>query len=67
MAHPGCHQLTGRRPRCAGSNLLAITGLGKVVGSIALGSTTTRFATPAQEGGKVFVGTTIGIVAIRVG
>jgi hypothetical protein len=51
----------------AGSNLLAINGAGRRMGSIALGSTPTRFATPAQEGNKVFVGTTAGIVAIRVG
>ena len=51
----------------AGSSLLAINGAGRKIGSIALGSTPTRFATPAQEGNKVFVGTTTGIVAIRVG
>src|SRR5450631_2955387 len=50
----------------AGTNLLAITGKGQQVGSIALGSTT-RFATPAQWGNKVFVGTTHGIFAINVG
>jgi hypothetical protein len=51
----------------AGSNLLAITGSGQQIGSIALGSTTTRFTTPAQWRDKVFVGTTTGIVAINVG
>jgi outer membrane protein assembly factor BamB len=51
----------------AGSSLLAINAAGRKIGSVALGSTTTRFATPAQEGNKVFVGTTRGIVAIRVG
>jgi len=51
----------------AGSTLLAINGAGRQIGSIALGSAPTRFATPAQEGNKVFVGTTRGIVAIRVG
>jgi len=51
----------------AGSSLLAINGAGRTIGSIALGSTPTRLATPAQEGNKVFVGTTRGIVAIRVG
>jgi outer membrane protein assembly factor BamB len=51
----------------AGSSLLAINGAGRTIGSVALGSTPTRFATPAQEGNKVFVGTTRGIVAIRVG
>jgi hypothetical protein len=51
----------------AGTNLLAITGGGQQIGSIALGSATTRFTTPAQWGNKVFVGTTTGIVAINVG
>jgi len=51
----------------AGSNLLAISGAGRQIGSIALGSTPTRFATPALEGNKVFVGTTAGIVAMTVG
>lgn len=49
------------------ANLLAINTSGKQIGSIALGSTPTRFATPALAGNKVFVGTTAGIVAIRVG
>lgn len=51
----------------SGSNLLAISFSGTQVGSIALGSATTRFATPALWGGMVFVGTTTGIVAISVG
>jgi hypothetical protein len=51
----------------AGTNLLAITGSGQQIGSIALGSATTRFTTPAQWRDKVFVGTTTGIVAINVG
>ena len=51
----------------SGSNLLAINGAGRQIGSIALGSTPTRFATPALAGNKVFVGTTAGIVAISVG
>jgi outer membrane protein assembly factor BamB len=50
-----------------GPNLWAISGGGRRIGAVALGSTPTRFATPAQEGNKVFVGTTTGIVAIRVG
>ncbi len=51
----------------AGARLLAISGAGRLVGSIALGSATTRFATPALWRDKVFVGTTTGIVAINVG
>jgi PQQ-like domain len=51
----------------ASSSLRAVSGAGKQLGSIALGSTTTRFATPALAGNKVFVGTTTGVVAIRVG
>ncbi|MCW2523439.1 MAG: PQQ-like protein [Frankiales bacterium] len=51
----------------AGSNLLAISGAGKQLGSIALGSTPSRFSTPALEGSKVFVGTNSGIVAMSVG
>ena len=49
------------------SDLLAISGARKLVGLIALGSTPTRFATPALYGNKVFVATTTGIVAINVG
>jgi outer membrane protein assembly factor BamB len=49
------------------SNLLAINAAGKQIGSIALGSSPTSFATPALEGNKVFVGTTAGIVAFNVG
>jgi outer membrane protein assembly factor BamB len=48
------------------STLLAINFAGKLIGSIALGSAATSFATPALAGNKVFVGTTAGIVAIRV-
>jgi outer membrane protein assembly factor BamB len=51
----------------SGSNLVAITSTGRQIGSIALGSTPTRFATPALSGNKVFVGTTAGIVANNVG
>jgi polyvinyl alcohol dehydrogenase (cytochrome) len=51
----------------SGSNLLAISFSGTQIGSIALGSATTRFATPALWGNMVFVGTTTGIVAISVG
>ncbi|MDT4937166.1 MAG: hypothetical protein QOG80_837 [Pseudonocardiales bacterium] len=40
---------------------------GRQLGSIALGSTTTRFATSAMAGNKVYVPTTTGIVAIQVG
>ncbi len=50
----------------AGSNLVAISGSGVQLGSIALGSSTTRFATPALNGDKVFVGTVSGLVAVRV-
>jgi outer membrane protein assembly factor BamB len=51
----------------SGTNLVAITGAGQQIGSIALGSTPTRFATPALSGNKVFVGTRSGIVANNVG
>jgi hypothetical protein len=50
----------------SGSNLLAINSAGRRIGSIALGSTPTRFATPALSGSRVFVGTNAGIVAISV-
>jgi outer membrane protein assembly factor BamB len=50
----------------AGSNLLAISGAGRQLGSIALGATTSRFATPALAGSKVFVGTNSGVVAFSV-
>jgi outer membrane protein assembly factor BamB len=50
----------------SGSNLLAINGAGKLVGTVALGSATTRFATPAQQGNKIFVGTTTGVVGVTV-
>jgi hypothetical protein len=40
---------------------------GRVLGSIAVGSATTRFATPALWTNKAYVPTTTGVVAIRVG
>jgi len=52
---------------CSGSKLLAISASGRQIGSIALGSSPTRFATPALAGNKAFVGTTAGVVAINVG
>lgn len=51
----------------AGSNLLAISGAGQQLASIPLGSTPSRFSTPALEGSKVFVGTNSGVVAMSVG
>jgi hypothetical protein len=50
----------------SGSNLIAISGGGRQLGSIALGATTSRFATPALAGSKVFVGTNTGVVAFSV-
>jgi outer membrane protein assembly factor BamB len=43
------------------------SGNGLPLGSIALGATTTRFATPALGGNRVYVGTTTGLISVRVG
>jgi hypothetical protein len=40
---------------------------GARLGSFGLGSSTTRFATPAMAGNKVYVGTMTGLVAVKVG
>jgi outer membrane protein assembly factor BamB len=51
-----------------GSNLVAINARnGAQLGSLALGSSTTRFTTPALAGNKVFVATTTSLVAVKVG
>jgi hypothetical protein len=47
--------------------LYAVGAGGVQRGSIALGSSTTRFATPALAGNKVYVGTTNSVVAVQVG
>ncbi len=50
----------------ANGNLYALSGSsGQQLGSIAVG-TTTRFATPALAGNKVYVGTTNSLVAVNV-
>jgi hypothetical protein len=52
----------------SGGNLYAVhPGTGAQLASFALGSSTTRFATPAMAGNKVYVGTTTGLVAVGVG
>lgn len=51
----------------ANGTLYALSGRdGSRLGSLALGAPTTRFATPALAGNKAYVGTTTGVVAVRV-
>lgn len=51
-----------------GGVLYALSGrTGARLGSLGLGAATTRFATPALAGNKVYVGTTTGVVAVNVG
>ena len=40
---------------------------GQILGSVALGSATTRFATSAMNSDKLYVPTTTGVVAVRFG
>jgi outer membrane protein assembly factor BamB len=48
-------------------SLYALSGrTGAQLGSLPLGSATTRFATPALSGNKVYVGTMTGVVAVNV-
>jgi outer membrane protein assembly factor BamB len=48
--------------------LYALSGRnGATLGALALGSSTTRFTTPAMAGNKVYVGTRSGLTAVTVG